>query len=59
MTEEEKKKIGRPLRSDKPMKVVGFKLSEEEIRDLEEFAKKQKKTKSALLREIVLDHIYK
>ena len=59
MTEEEKKKIGRPLYADKPMRAVSFKLSENEISLLESEAKKQKKTRSQLLRELVLSLINK
>jgi len=49
----EKKKMGRPMISDKPLKTVGFRISEEDYEKLEKVAKAQKKTKSALFRDFI------
>lgn len=60
LAEKEKKKIGRPLQADKPLKNSSFRiLTEEETERFNEYAKEQNKTKAQILREFVLSLIDK
>jgi hypothetical protein len=53
LTEEEKKKMGRPMFGDKPLKPRTFKISDEDDEKLAQAAKQQKKTKSQILRDLI------
>lgn len=53
LAEGEKKKVGRPMISSKPLKTLSLRISEEEMKKLDEESKKQKKTKSAIIRDFI------
>ena len=49
--------MGRPLKADTPMRPISVNLTENQIEQLEQLAKQEKKTRTDLLREIVLKSI--
>lgn len=53
LAEKEKKKKGRPMISDKPLKNLTLRISEEELEKLNKTAQAQKKTKSAIIRDFI------
>ena len=53
LTVEKKRKVGRPMISDKPLKNLTLRISEEELEKLNKTAQAQKKTKSAIIRDFI------